>query len=102
MNRRHAATLQATAAWYEQWEQVYRMWLQALEQGHPYPPLKLPYLEVQPFLPEGLPDDLPPNIDRCAACHTRIEQVRRHGLEGCRCCACAACSMQQEHCSGSS
>ena len=96
VNRRHAASLQAMAAWHEQWELVLNLWLQALEQGHPYPPLKLPYLEVQPFLPEGLPEDLPPTIDRCAACHSRLEQVRAGGLQALR-----LCSRHLDHSSGS-
>jgi len=63
------------AAWHEEWEQVCTLRLQALEQGHPYPPVTLPYLELQPFLPEGLPEDFPPSIDRCAACQNRLEEV---------------------------
>ncbi|KAI7835334.1 hypothetical protein COHA_010764 [Chlorella ohadii] len=74
VHRREAASLQAMAAWHEEWEQVCSLRLQALEQGHPYPPLTLPYLELQPFLPEGLPEDFPPSIDRCAACQNRLEE----------------------------
>ena len=75
VQQREAASLQAMAAWHEEWEQVCTLRLQALEQGHPYPPLTLPYLELQPFLPEGLPEDFPPSIDRCAACQNRLEEV---------------------------
>ncbi len=64
------------AAWHEGLEQVSTLRLQALEQGHPYPPLTLPCLDLQPFLPEGLPEDFPPSIDRCAACQNRLEEVR--------------------------
>ncbi len=76
VQQREAASLQAMAAWHEEWEQVCTLRLQALEQGHPYPPLTLPYLDLQPFLPEGLPEDFPPSIDRCAACQNRLEEVR--------------------------
>ena len=76
VHQREAASLQAMAAWHEELEQVSTLRLQALEQGRPYPPLTLPCLDLQPFLPEGLPEDFPPSIDRCAACQNRLEEVR--------------------------
>ena len=84
VHQREVASLRAAALWHEQWERVYRLQLEALEQGHPDPPLILPYLDVRPFLPEGMPEDLPPSIDRCADCQRRLEEVRRRGLSGCR------------------
>lgn len=63
------------AEWYDQWELINTLRLQALEQGHPYPPLTLPRLDLQLHLPEGVPEDLPPSFDRCAACQSRLEEV---------------------------
>ena len=80
VHRREAASLRAMAAWYRGWEVISILRLEALEQGHPFPPLTLPYLDVQPFLPEGLPQDFPPSIDRCAACQKRLDEVRLRGL----------------------
>lgn len=83
VHQREAASLRAMAAWHEQWELISTLRLQALEQGHPYPPLALPYLDVQPFLPEGLPEDFPPSIDRCAACQKRLDEVRMLDVRPC-------------------
>lgn len=77
VQQRVAASRQAYAVWNEQWEAVSTLRLQALEQGQPYPPLTLPWLEVQPYLPEGVPEELPPSIDRCAACQKQLDEVRR-------------------------
>lgn len=76
VRQREAASLQAMAAWQEQWELISSVWLRDLEQGHPYSPLTFPDLELQLYLPEGLPEDFPPSIDRCAACQGRLEEVR--------------------------
>ena len=72
---RVVASLRANAAWYEEWVQISTLRLQALEQGQPYPPLTLPYLDVRPYLAEGVPEDLPPSIDRCSACQEELEEV---------------------------
>ena len=72
---RMAASLLARAVWHEQWVRISTLRLQALEQGQPYPPLTLPYPEAQPHLAEGVPLDLPPSIDRCAACQKELEEV---------------------------
>ncbi|PRW44894.1 DNA helicase exodeoxyribonuclease subunit A [Chlorella sorokiniana] len=71
---RVVASLRANAAWHEQWAQISTLRLQAWEQGQPAPPLTLPYLDVQPHLAEGVPLDLPPSIDRCAACQDKLEK----------------------------
>ncbi|PSC74214.1 hypothetical protein C2E20_2651 [Micractinium conductrix] len=72
VRQRAAATSQAMAAWNEAWQLISTRRLQALEQGQPYPPLTLPYLELH--LPEGLPEDLPPSIDRCATCQKELDE----------------------------
>lgn len=75
---RIAASLRAQAAWYEEWAVIYALRLQAVEQGHPKPPLVLPHLDVQPYLAEGVPAELPASsIDRCAACQKELDEVRR-------------------------
>lgn len=84
VHQREVASLHAMAAWYAEWERITTLRLQALEQGQPFPPLTLPYLELQPFLPEGVPEELPPSIDRCTACQQRLEEVRVRRLVGVR------------------
>ena len=72
---RVVASLHASAAWHEEWVRISILRLQALEQGQPYPPLTLPYVDVRPYLAEGVPEDLPPSIDRCSACQEELEEV---------------------------
>ena len=75
---RVAASLRARAAWYHAWALISTLRLEALEQGQPKPPLVLPYLEVQPHLAEGVPEELPASsMDRCAACQQELDSVRR-------------------------
>ncbi|PRW45183.1 hypothetical protein C2E21_6237 [Chlorella sorokiniana] len=71
---RVVASMRANAAWYEQWARISTLRLQAVEEGHPAPPLILPYLDVQPHLAEGVPLDLPLSIDRCAACQDELDK----------------------------
>ncbi|PRW56998.1 D-alanyl-D-alanine dipeptidase [Chlorella sorokiniana] len=71
---RVVASLRANAAWHEEWVRISTLRLQALEQGHPSPPLTLPHLDLQPHLAEGVPEDLPPSIDRCAACQEALDK----------------------------
>jgi hypothetical protein len=71
---RVAASLKARAVWYDEWILISTLRLEALEEGHPYPPLTLPHLEVQPHLAEGVPEELPPSIDRCAACQKELNE----------------------------
>ena len=111
VRQRAAATSQAMAAWNEAWQLISTRRLQALEQGQPYPPLTLPYLELH--LPEGLPEDLPPSIDRCATCQKELDEdeVRLRAvwgrLQGCRpaeapaaallCCTCSCSQPSMIH-----
>ena len=75
---RVAASLRALAARFEAWALISTLRLEALEQGQPKPPLVLPYLEVQPHLAEGVPEELPASsMDRCAACQQELDSVRR-------------------------
>ena len=75
---RVAASLRARAAWHDAWALISTLRLEALEKGQPKPPLVLPYLEVQPHLAEGVPEELPASsMDRCAACQKELEEVRR-------------------------
>lgn len=74
VRQRCAASCEARAAWFAAWEFISSSRLEALEQGHPYPPLILPRLELH--LPEGLPEEPPPSIDRCTACQRMLDQVR--------------------------
>ncbi len=74
VRQRCAASCEARAAWFTAWEYITCRRLEALEQGHPHPPLILPHLDLR--LPEGLPEELPPSIDRCSACHQMLDQVR--------------------------
>ncbi|PRW56675.1 D-alanyl-D-alanine dipeptidase [Chlorella sorokiniana] len=71
---RVVASLRANAAWHEEWVRISTLRLQALEQGHPYPSMTPPHLDVQPYLAEGVPLDLPPSIDRCAACQDELDK----------------------------
>lgn len=77
VRKRAAASNDARAAWNEQWEMVSSRRLEALEQGHPLPPLTLPYLELR--LPEGVPEELPPSLNRCSACQDLLDKVRVGG-----------------------
>lgn len=81
---RIVASLRAQAAWINDWVTIFALRLAALEQGHPKLPLVLPYLDVQPYLAEGVPAVLPASsIDRCAACQKALEQVRPLAQTGC-------------------
>ena len=88
VRHRAAVSCDARAAWHEAWEMISSRRLEALEQGHPLPPLTLPYLELR--LPEGMPEELPPSIDRCSDCQERLEDVRSRSASpsgwGSRCC----------------
>ena len=78
VRQRVAAALRARAAWHNAWALISTLRLEAMEQGHPKPPLVLPYLDVQPHLAEGVPEELPASsIDRCAACQKELQEVRR-------------------------
>ncbi|KAL4444303.1 hypothetical protein ABPG75_012040 [Micractinium tetrahymenae] len=68
-----AASWEARAAWIDAWELISTRRLEALEQGQPHPPLVLPYLELH--LPEGMPEELPPSIDRCSACQNMLDRA---------------------------
>ncbi|KAL4444300.1 hypothetical protein ABPG75_012037 [Micractinium tetrahymenae] len=72
VRQRGAASYEARAAWNEAWELLSIRQLQALEQGQPCPPLILPRLELH--LPEGMPEELPPSIDRCSACQKMLDE----------------------------
>ncbi|KAL4444327.1 hypothetical protein ABPG75_012064 [Micractinium tetrahymenae] len=72
VRQRGAASCEARAAWHEAWELIASSRLEALEQGQPYPPLVLPYLELH--LPEGMPEELPPSTDRCSACQSMLDR----------------------------
>ncbi|KAL4447520.1 hypothetical protein ABPG75_004739 [Micractinium tetrahymenae] len=72
VRQRAAASCEGQAAWNEAWELISTRRLEALEQGQPYPPLTLPYLELH--LPDGMPEELPPSIDRCSACQSMLDQ----------------------------
>ncbi|KAL4441507.1 hypothetical protein ABPG77_002011 [Micractinium sp. CCAP 211/92] len=78
VRQRCAASCEARVAWFTAWEYITSRRLEALEQGHPYPPLILPHLELQ--LPDGLPEEPPPSIDRCSACQQMLDQARLSGL----------------------
>lgn len=78
VRQRAAASCDGRAAWNEDWELISTRRLEALEQGHPLPPMTLPYLELQ--LPEGMPEELPPSLDRCSACQGMLDEVRLCGL----------------------
>lgn len=78
VRQRLAASCTARAAWYTAWELITALRLEAVEQGHPYPPLILPHLEVV-SLPGGLPVEPEPSIDRCSACQTLLDEVRLAG-----------------------
>lgn len=73
VRKRAAASNDARAAWNEQWEMVSPRRLEALEQGHPLPPLTLPYLELR--LAEGVPEELPPSLNRCSACQDLLDKL---------------------------
>ena len=77
VRQRAAASCDARAAWIEAWGVVSGLRLEALELGHPPPPLTPPYLELH--LPEGLPEELPPSFDRCSACQGLLDEVRLGG-----------------------
>lgn len=100
VHQRQAATLLAMAAWHHEWEWIDTLRLQALEHGHPPPPLTLPYFQVHPYLlPQGLPEQVLPSYDRCEACQRTLDEVRlpcRAGA-GCR----AGSSAGQQCCGGS-
>lgn len=75
VQQRCAASCEARAQpWFTAWEYITCRCLEPLEQGHPHPPLILPHLDLR--LPEGLPEELPPSIDRCSACQKMLDQVR--------------------------
>ena len=77
VRQRVAASCRSRAPWFEACAFLSMRRLQALEQGLPYPPEILPRLELH--LPEGMPEELPPSIDRCAACQQKLDQVRLCG-----------------------
>ena len=49
--------------------------LQALQEGRPPPPA--PAARFKLHLPAGVPQELPPSIERCAKCQGHLEDVRR-------------------------
>ncbi len=73
VRQRLAATCQAAAAWYEACSLRASQQLQVVEQGEPLPELPLPPFELQ--LPEGVPEEPPPSVDRCSRCQTLLDHV---------------------------
>lgn len=84
VRQRLAAVCQACAVWYEASSVRASKQLQAVEQGEPVPAMPLPPFEVQ--LPEGVPEELPPSVDRCSSCQDLLDHVRllgeARGFEG--------------------
>ncbi|KAL4420889.1 hypothetical protein ABPG77_001230 [Micractinium sp. CCAP 211/92] len=71
VRQRLAACCQATAAWYDSWEQITSQQLQAVQRGEPPPALPVPPFELQ--LPPGVPEQLPPSVDRCSRCQHNLD-----------------------------
>ena len=63
VRQRVASSCQAFAAWHEAFRTGTHQQLQAAEQGDPDPPMPAPPFELQ--LPEGVPEEMPPSVDRC-------------------------------------
>ncbi len=78
VRQRLAACCQATAAWYDSWEQITSQQLQAVQRGEPPPALPVPPFELQ--LPPGVPEQLPPSVDRCSRCQHNLDYVCGLGL----------------------
>ena len=77
VHQRMLASLHAGASLLEAWAQQSTVRLQALQEGRPPPPAPPPRLELD--LPAGLPQELPPSIDRCAVCQEHLEHVSCRG-----------------------
>ncbi|KAL4423334.1 hypothetical protein ABPG77_006129 [Micractinium sp. CCAP 211/92] len=71
VRQRLAASFQATAAYYESWEQITSQQLQAIQRGEPAPAMPVPRFELH--LPPGVPEQLPPSVDRCSRCQHNLD-----------------------------
>ncbi len=78
VRQRLAACFQATAAWYECLKQITSQQLQAVQRGEPAPALPVPRFELH--MPPGVPEQLPPSMDRCFRCQHNLDYVRGLGL----------------------
>jgi len=76
VRQRLLASCQARAAWFEAWALLSTRRLEALEEGRLCPVVSLPCLQLEPHLPDGMPEELPPSIERCSVCQQKLEQVR--------------------------
>ncbi|KAL4421158.1 hypothetical protein ABPG77_000793 [Micractinium sp. CCAP 211/92] len=71
VRQRLAASFQSMAAWYECWEHITSQQLQAVRRGEPPPAMPFPHFELQ-LLP-GVPEQLPPSVDRCFRCQHNLD-----------------------------
>ncbi|KAL4419500.1 hypothetical protein ABPG77_002286 [Micractinium sp. CCAP 211/92] len=71
VRQRLAAVCRACAAWYEAASLRASQQLQMVEEGDSEPAMPLPLFELQ--LPEGVPEELPPSLDRCSSCQNLLD-----------------------------